>query len=624
MVVLENLSLYRGGAPILVDANLRVNAGTHLGLVGVNGAGKSSLLAALRGELAPDTGTLSTPPPGRIAHLAQELTAGGSTVLDVAMSGDFQAHALHQRIQAAEVTQDGALLAELHTQFELVDGYRLESRAATILTGLGITTELHPRPFAALSGGQRVRTALARTLMQPADLLLLDEPTNHLDLDALLWLEGFLNRFPGTLVLVSHDRDFLDQTTTHTVHIEARQLQLYTGNYSAFEQARAERRRLQTAAFARQQDRIQHMERFVERFRAKATKARQAQSRLKALERMERIVAVQSENPFRFSLPAPKRLPNPLLSVEDLVVGHGTPMLAPLSLSLLPGERIALLGANGAGKSTLLKTLAGVLPALAGSRSEGHELCIGYFDQQQLEVLDPAASPLLQLQRQDPKVSEQAGRNHLGGFGFSGDQALAPIEHCSGGEKTRLALALIAWQRPHLLLLDEPTNHLDIEMRQALVEALLDYPGTLVLVSHDRHLLRTTVDQYWWLKDGQLIRLEGDLDAYEAELQAAKPRASLGNGAAGAMPATPRAPTPPTKGRTNDRPAKELRRIEAQLTELEGRMGVIESELADPAHYQANADEGRLNRLVTERERAATEIQQLEARWLSLAESIDS
>ncbi|MEC9085323.1 MAG: ATP-binding cassette domain-containing protein, partial [Pseudomonadota bacterium] len=467
-------------------------------IVGANGAGKSSLFQLLLGQLAPEQGSVGLPGGCRIAHMAQEVAASSRSARDFVLDGDTELRRMERALAEAEAGGDDHAIARLHGELDIHEAWSAPRRAETLLRGLGFADSDAERPVSAFSGGWRIRLNLAQALMRPSDLLLLDEPTNHLDLDACLWLENWLRKYPGTLLFISHDRDFMDRVATHLVHFDQKQLVLYTGNYSAFERQRAERLAQQQASFERQQARIAEIQRFVDRFKAKATKARQAQSRVKALERMEKIAPAHVDSPFSFEFPVADKVSNPLLSIRHGVAGHGdVPILKNINVTLLPGTRVGLLGPNGAGKSTFMDALRGTGTLLSGERTCGEHLAIGYFAQHQLESLDLDASPFLHLQRLAPTASEQKVRDFLGGFDFHGDEALAPIRSFSGGEKARVALAVIAWQKPNLLLLDEPTNHLDLEMRQALTMALQNFDGAIVVVSHDRHLLRNTVDEFW-------------------------------------------------------------------------------------------------------------------------------
>ncbi|MFO7592753.1 MAG: ATP-binding cassette domain-containing protein, partial [Pseudomonadota bacterium] len=515
MIRFNALSLRRGPRLLFADACLTINPGQKVGITGANGCGKSSLFALIRNELHADSGELSLPPDWVIAHVAQETPATERSAIDYVLDGDAELRQLEQQLRDAEADNDGHLLGELHARMENIGGYTAHARAARLLDGLGFTGEQIEQPVRAFSGGWRMRLNLAQALMCRSDLLLLDEPTNHLDLDAVIWLQEWLAQYPGTLLLISHDRDFLDEVANTILHIEQQRLTLYTGNYSAFEQMRAEKLALQQSAYEKQQKEIQHIESFVNRFRAKATKAKQAQSRLKSLERMERIAPAHVDSPFHFSFLPPHKLPTPLLTLDRVDVGYGGQAIVHgANLSLQPGDRIGLLGHNGAGKSTLIKHIAGELEPIAGEIITARELRIGYFAQHQLEQLDPEASPVQHLQRIDPKASEQSLRDYIGGFGFSNDMALSPVAPFSGGEKSRLVLAMLVYQRPNLLLLDEPTNHLDLEMRHAMAMALQEYQGALVVVSHDRHLLRSVTDTLYLVHDGQVKEFDGDLEDY--------------------------------------------------------------------------------------------------------------
>ncbi|HEX4858358.1 MAG TPA: ATP-binding cassette domain-containing protein, partial [Usitatibacteraceae bacterium] len=496
MIRLTNLTLARGPKALLEGANLTLFPGQKVGLIGPNGCGKSSLFALLRGELHQDAGDAELPAKWVMAHVAQETPASTATALDYALDGDRELRALEADLASAEsepmdAPGHGERIAELHAHFGHIGGYTARARAAAMLAGLGFTEPQQSRPVAEFSGGWRMRLNLAQALMCRSDLLLLDEPTNHLDLDAVMWLEDWLKSYPGLMLLITHDRDFLDAVATRIVHVDNRKLNDYAGNYSAFERIRAEQLAAQQAAYVKQQRQVAHLKSYVERFRAKATKARQAQSRIKTLERMELIAAAHVDSPFEFHFRDPAAKPRQLLHLKEAALGYGaTTILDPVEWRLFYGDRIGLLGPNGAGKSTLVKTLAGELALQRGGRYEGQGLKIGYFAQHQLEILRPGESALWHLKKLDPLVREQEFRDFLGGFDFRGDRVMEPIGPFSGGEKARLALALIVWQKPNLLLLDEPTNHLDIDMREALAEALQEFDGTLVVVAHDRHLLK--------------------------------------------------------------------------------------------------------------------------------------
>ncbi|MDP2026894.1 ribosomal protection-like ABC-F family protein [Sulfuriferula sp.] len=515
MISLRQLTLTRAAKILIENASVQIHPGQKVGLTGANGTGKSSLFALLLGELHAEAGNLTMPPDWVIAHVAQETPALDQAALEFALDGDKQLRQVEHDLAAADAAHDGHRVGELHGRLGEIDGYSARARAAELLHGLGFSDTDFAKPVAAFSGGWRVRLNLAQALMSRSDLLLLDEPTNHLDLDAVIWLEGWLKTYPGTLLLISHDRDFLDAVTSHILHIEQRALKLYTGSYSDFERQRAAQLAVQQSMFEKQQRERAHLESFVERFRAKATKARQAQSRIKALARMEDVSAAHVDSPFTFRFRDPLDAPDPLLDVRKVAIGYGAqPILHNVELTIRPGERIGLLGRNGAGKSTLIKLLAGEIQPIAGSRSAGKGLAIGYFAQHQLEQLRPDESPLQHMLRLAPTTREQELRDFLGTFDFRGDAAMAPCGPFSGGEKSRLALALLIWQRPNLLLLDEPTNHLDMEMRHALNLALQEFDGGVVLVSHERSLLRTTCDRFVLVADGAAREFDGDLDDY--------------------------------------------------------------------------------------------------------------
>ena len=521
MIRITNLTLARGPKRLLHGANLTLFPGQKVGLIGPNGCGKSSLFALLRGEMHQDEGEVNLPSKWVMAHVAQETPASSTTALDYALDGDRELRALEADLarvehEPADAPGHGERIAELHAHFDHIGGYTARARAASMLSGLGFNEAQQARPVAEFSGGWRMRLNLAQALMCRSDLLLLDEPTNHLDLDAVLWLEDWLKSYPGLMLLITHDRDFLDAVVGRIVHVDNQKLNDYTGNYSAFERVRAEHLSAQQSAFVKQQRQIAHLKSYVDRFRAKATKAKQAQSRIKTLERMEVIAAAHVDSPFEFQFREPANKPRQLLHLKEASLGYGdAPILGHVEWRLFYGDRIGLLGPNGAGKSTLVKSLAGELALQKGGRYEGQGLKIGYFAQHQLEILRHEESALWHLKRLDPEVREQEFRDFLGGFDFCGARVTEPIGPFSGGEKARLALALIVWQKPNLLLLDEPTNHLDIEMREALAEALQDFDGTLVVVAHDRHLLKATTDTFWLVADGQLKEFEGDLDDYK-------------------------------------------------------------------------------------------------------------
>ena len=631
MIILEDIALRRGPTLLFEGASATLQPGQKLALIGANGTGKSSLFALLQGELGADRGQIRGMSGLRIAHMAQELVASNDSTRNFVVAGDREVAALLIDVAAAESAEDFERAAQLHQALEAIDGYSAPRRAEQLLLGLGFTTDDLEQPVVDFSGGWRVRLNLARALMTPSDVLLLDEPTNHLDLDTMLWLESWLRRYQGTLVMISHDRDFIDAVCERTLSIEQHNLVSYRGGYSAFEQQRAERLAQQTALFARQQREIAHIESFVRRFRAKATKARQAQSRLKALERMETVAPAHADSPFSFQFPEPGKSSDPLLSVTDAGLGYGDhSVLSRVSLTLHPGDRIGLLGKNGAGKTTLLKGLTGALPLLGGERVEGAHLRIGYFDQQQLEVLDLEASPLLHLQRLDPSAREQAILDFLGGFNFRGDRAREAIAPFSGGEKARLALAMVVWQDPNLLILDEPTNHLDLEMRHALAMALQGYTGAIVLVSHDRHLLRHAVESLWLVDQGAVTEYPDDLAAYEkwvltgdgGDGKAGEHRGTIdgpGSGSGSARQQRQNA----AQRRAQLRPLQRaLEKTERALEQQQRELQLLQEQLADQTLYE-NGNSTRLAELVRTEGSLKSTIAALEDSWMEQQEALE-
>ena len=630
MIQFKNLTLSRGVRILIEGASFQLHPGHRVGLTGANGAGKSSLFAMLRGELHPESGDLEIPPHWVIAHVAQETPGLPDAALEFVLDGDEELRAVEHALQAAEAGQGGAQVGELHARLADIDGYSARSRAAALLHGLGFSDADLARPVSDFSGGWRVRLNLARALMCRSDLLLLDEPTNHLDLDAVIWLEGWLKEYRGTLLLISHDRDFLDAVVNHIAHIEQQRLTLYRGGYSDFERQRGERLAQQQSLYERQQREVAHLQSYIDRFRAKATKARQAQSRIKALERMERISAAHVDSPFSFSFRPTLAAPDPLLVLDKVDAGYQQQaVLRDIALTIRPGERIGLLGRNGAGKSTLVKVLAGELAVIRGERIEGKDLAIGYFAQHQLEQLRPEESPLQHMQRQDqalnaPQAREQEHRNYLGGFDFRGDMANTPCSPFSGGEKSRLALALMIWRQPNLLLLDEPTNHLDLEMRHALTLALQDYEGGVVLVSHDRALLRATCDRFILVADGKAETFDGDLDDYKAWL------------AQQAMRAEPEQQKKPEKHdraqAKADRQArlaerrplvKESEKLEADMAKWQQEKNGIDQRLTDNSLYAPEA-KVELQALLKRQAELTRTMEQAEERWLAIHEQLEA
>ena len=636
MIRIQRLTLIRGTKPLIEAADLTLNPGEKIGLVGANGSGKSSLFALLRNELHADAGEVDFPAAWRIAHVAQETPALDRSALDYAIDGDTTLRRLEAELAAAEAAHDGHRIGELHAALHDADAYTVKSRAEQLLTGLGFSNEQMNRAVASFSGGWRMRLNLAQALMCPSDLLLLDEPTNHLDLDAILWLEDWLKRYPGTLIVISHDRDFLDGVVNVVVHIDGRKLKRYGGNYSQFETQRAANLALSQAMFDKQQRERAHLQSFIDRFKAKATKAKQAQSRMKMLAKMEELAPIHAAASFSFEFGEPERAPNPLLVLDGVDAGYGdAPILRGLNLTLQGGQRIGLLGVNGAGKSTLIKTLVGDIPPLAGKITTGKGLAIGYFAQHQLEMLRHDESPLWHLGKLAPTTREQDLRNFLGGFNFAGDMATAPIAPLSGGEKARLALALIVWQRPNLLLLDEPTNHLDLETREALTVALAQFEGTLILVSHDRHLLRASTDEFMIVGDGGLRPFDGDLDDYRDWLfRKIGDRTTTDKAARSPEPDhAPRYATKDQKRQEAEARQKlsaqrkpieaRIHRLEALMDRHNARKAEIDARLADADLY-AEAGKDELKQLLFEQASLTKELEQIEAEWMEQQEALEA
>ena len=630
MLKFTALCLRRGPRELLHNVNCTIHAGQKVGLTGANGVGKSSLFALLRGELSADSGDFSLPPATVIAHVAQETPAVELSALDYVLDGDAELRQTEQQVQQAEQSGRGEELARLYARLEALDGYTAPSRAARLLHGLGFTTAQEQLPVREFSGGWRMRLNLAQALMCRSDLLLLDEPTNHLDLEAVLWLEEWLRAYSGTLLLISHDRDFLDRVVSHIAHIEQGALVLYSGNYSAFETRRAERLAGQQAAYERQQRERARMEGFVARFKAKASKAKQAQSRVKAMERMEVIAQAHVDSPFDFSFREPLQMASPLLQLDKVSAGYGDQaILSDVSLYLSAGNRIGLLGHNGAGKSTLIKLLAGEIDAMAGERRPAKALNIGYFAQHQLEQLDDMASPIGHLQRLDARATEQELRRFLGGFAFHGDMATGPVAPLSGGEKARLVLALIVYLRPNLLLLDEPTNHLDLEMRHALTTALQDFAGAMVVVSHDRHLLRTVADDLLLVADGRVRPFDGDLDDYRCWLndqsreQAREQDNNIEQPAAESANNKKQQRQQAAEQRRLLQPLKnKLRKLEQQLETLHTEKMAVQKRLLDNTLY-AEDSRAELKQVLEQQRDVDARLQDVEAEWLVVSESIE-
>jgi ATP-binding cassette subfamily F protein 3 len=626
MIVLRDLQLRRGVKVLFEDVSLTFNRGQKIGVTGANGCGKSSLFALLLGELHQDAGDLEIQSGLVVAHVAQETPATGQPAIEYVLDGDAELRQVERHLAAAETAHDGARIADLHDQLHRVGGYAARARAAQLMHGLGFDDAQIDTAVAKFSGGWRVRLNLARALMCRSELLLLDEPTNHLDLDAIVWLEQWLSGYPGTLLMISHDREFLDAVANAICHIENQRLRLYAGNYSAFEVQRAAQLSQQQATYLKQQREIEHLQSFVDRFKAKATKARQAQSRIKALARMEKIAAAHVDTPFEFAFRQPAAQSDPMLDLDGVDAGYdGVPVLHGVRMTLRPGTRLGLLGRNGAGKSTMMKLLAGVLLPFAGQRVEGKALQIGYFAQHQLEQLRPDESALRHLTRVSPKTREQDLRDFLGGFNFHGDQATDPIGPMSGGEKSRLALALIVWQRPNLLLLDEPTNHLDLEMRHALTLGLQDYEGALVIVSHDRSLLRATADELWLAEEGRVAIYDGDLEDYARRARAREQAQDLAGEPLVSRKEQKRMQAEERNRRFAQRKPLEARvkSKEQEIASLGAERARLEKVLAAPDIYgEARKDD--LKRALLERSQVDKRLQEAEEGWLALSAELEA
>jgi ATP-binding cassette subfamily F protein 3 len=628
LIQFKQLTLVRGLKTLIQGATLQLHPGHKVGLTGANGAGKSSLFALLRGEMQLEAGDLDMPASWVIAHVAQETPALAMPAIEFVLDGDAELRQIEAALAAAEASQQGELIAELHHRLLDIEGYAAKARAAELLSGLGFSQANLQQAVATFSGGWRVRLNLARALMCRSDLLLLDEPTNHLDLDAVIWLEGWLQSYRGTLILISHDRDFLDAIVNHIAHIEQQTLTLYRGGYSDFERQRAEKLALQQALFEKQQRKVSHLQSYIDRFRVQATKARQAQSRIKALERMEMISAAHVDSQFNFEFRVPLAAPDPLLVLDEMAVGYqGVALIKDIVLAIRPGERIGLLGRNGAGKTTLIKLLAKELAPLSGKRVEGKDLNIGYFAQHQLEQLRLDESPLQHMMKLDPLTREQEHLNFLGGFDFKGDMARSPCLNFSGGEKSRLALALLIWTRPNLLLLDEPTNHLDLEMRHALTMALQDYQGGVVLVSHDRALLRASCDEFVLVADGQAVPFDGDLEAYSLWLN--EQRLKEKQNVQATLEVKPAKQDRAMNKAERQARIAERRPLLKEVAELDSRIAAWQEEkLACDARLNDNdlysaADKTALQDLLKKQAELIKQIEQAEERWLDLHERLE-
>ena len=636
MLYFDKCTLRRGLKLLFDQATFTIHAGDKVGITGANGTGKSSLLALIKGEIEEDGGNFRIADKVAISHVSQETPAVATAAVEYVMQGDNELWQVQQAITVAEQdgNESGSALIHLHETMEQINGYTARARAARLMHGLGFTSDQEKQPVSGFSGGWRMRLNLAQALMCRSDLLLLDEPTNHLDLEAVIWLEKWLKSYRGTLLLISHDRDFLDRCINRIAHVEQQSVTLYQGNYTAFETQRAERLALQQSSFEKQQRQIAHMNSYIERFRAKATKARQAQSRIKALERMQMIAPAHVDSPFSFSFRHPGHIPNPLLRLNKVHAGYAeTTILRSVSLSILPGERIGLLGQNGAGKSTLIKLLADASTLQQGEREEAQGLRIGYFAQHQLEQLSGDSSPLQHLQQLDEKsggtATEKELRSFLGGFAFHGDMATDPVAPFSGGEKARLVLAMLVYQQPNLLLLDEPTNHLDLEMRHALTLALQSFEGAMILVSHDRHLLRTVCDSLLLVARGGISTFNGDLDDYAKGLFNEEDALPSKNQTPDTPPARSQAARKEQRRMDTER-RKELqplrnkvKRLEQSMEKLQSRKAELAEELANPTLYE-DSNKEQLKSLTLEHHRIETELDEAEEAWMVGSEELEA
>lgn len=618
MLSFTNLALRRGTDLLFEGVSFTIHAGRKVGFIGANGTGKTSLFKMITGELEADRGSLDFPSGLRIAHMAQEVIANEQSAVEYVLGGDTVLTKISAEIERVEADERFHELAELHEKLDAIDGYSARARAEQLMVGLGFDHDEFSKPMKEFSGGWRIRLNLARTLMKPSDLLLLDEPTNHLDLDAILWLSNWIRQYQGALLLISHDREFLDECVENIAYLHNKTIELFSGNYSQFETIKAARLAEHHSSYLKQQREIKHMQEFVRRFRAKATKARQAQSRIKALERMEVIAAAHVDSPFHFRIPPAEKTSDPLLTLEMADLGYEKPVLEKIRLSLHPGDRFGLLGHNGAGKSTLIKSFSGEIPLLGGSRTEGLNLVPGYFSQHQIDDLDLTHSALQHIQEIDRNCSEQNIRRFLGSFNFHGDKVKEEVATFSGGEKARLALAIIAFTKPNLLLMDEPTNHLDMEMRQALTVALQSFSGALLLISHDRHLLANTVNQFLLVDNGKIELFDGDLSDYSKKVL----------GSAGiSIDKNQAAAKKPGPGKQIHKKSKQLRTrigtVEKRLERLQRKLAEVETHLAAPDNYD-NDGGGALQNLVRDQVGLKDQIDEIENQWLELHADLES
>ncbi len=627
MLNFKNISLRRGTRVLFANTTFTLHKGQKVGITGANGVGKSSLFSLIRNELHPDTGDFTMPPQLEVAHVAQETPAVEQAAIEYIIDGDHELRLVQQAIIEAEQNGDGIRQAELFAKMDVIGGYTATARAARLMSGLGFKQAQEQLSVTSFSGGWRMRLNLAQALMCRSDVLLLDEPTNHLDLDAVIWLQDWLCRYPGTLLLISHDREFLDSIADHIMHIENQLGTLYTGNFSDFEKIRAEKLALQQSSYAKQQREIAHIQSFITRFRAQATKAKQAQSRIKSLQRMELIAQAHVDSPFHFSFPVPEKLPNPMIKLENVNIGYGdTCILNAVDLFISPGDRIGLLGPNGAGKSTLIKVLANELGINSGEIQFADSLQLGYFAQHQLEQLNLEESPLWHLQKINPKATEKELRNFLGGFNFKDDKTFDPIAPFSGGEKARLVLAILVYQNPNLLLLDEPTNHLDLEMRHALSIALQDYQGAIIIVSHDRHMLRSVTDQLYLVANGTVSDFEGDLDDYRLWLNEQK---QLSHDSPDGV-STPSGINKKQQRKLDAERRKKLKplydalkKADKALEKYHQQQKDLENQLADSQLYD-DANKARLKLVLQDKALVDIALEETEIEWMEISEQLEA
>ena len=629
MIIASDIELLRGGNPLIVNTSAKINPGQKVGLVGKNGCGKSSLFALIRNEISLDNGSLTYPSTWQIASVAQETPALERTAHDYVLDGDHEFRALEAKLAQAEIDNDGHKIAELHGKLDAIGAYSINARCSELLSGLGFSEDKQKLSVQSFSGGWRMRLNLAQALLCRSDLLLLDEPTNHLDLDAVIWLEKWLKQYDGTLMLISHDRDFLDAIITKIIHVEDKKLNEYTGDYTSFEKQRAEKLSQQQSMFEKQQREVAHMQSYIDRFRYKASKAKQAQSRIKAMERMELISAANADSQFSFSFLQPDALPLPLLTMEEVCAGYSSDnlILDNIKLNLVPGSRIGLLGRNGAGKSTLIKLLSGELNPMQGSLEVNPNSKVGYFAQHQLEFLSLDDSPLQHMVRLAPEKTELELRKYLGGFGFIGDKALDIVGPFSGGEKARLVLALIVWQKPNLLLLDEPTNHLDLEMRHALSVALQGFEGAMVVVSHDRHLLRSTTDELYLVHDKKVLPFNGDLDDYHqwlAEQQKVEKQATqvVKTGANTAQAKKDQKRKEAEMRKQTQPIRKQIEKLDKQLSKLTEQQSEIEALLGDSSLYEEQ-NKAKMKQALADQAANTIALEECEMEWMDLNEQLE-